>query len=61
MAQLNFHINEDTQAKLAWLTENMDDTQAGVVRRLIQEAFDAKKPLIAEDRQYLRWIRSNRE
>lgn len=55
MANLNFHINDDTKAKLDWLASSRDDTYAGLIRSLIQEAFTNESEIYRQDKQFLEW------
>ncbi len=55
MATLNFHVNDDTKAKLDWLASSRDDTYAGLIRSLIQEAFTIESKTYREDKQFLEW------
>jgi len=59
--QFNMTMNEDTKAKLTWLSEVLDETGAALVRRLINEAYENEKAKHQSDVEFIRWIRNQRQ
>jgi hypothetical protein len=61
MAAGNFVFSDDTYDKLRWLADVNDDSQAGVVRKLIDQEWRRRKTEYETDKDFIRWTRSNRE
>ena len=61
MAAGNFIFSDDTYEKLRWLAEVNDDSQAGIVRKLIDTEWRRQKVEYENDRDFIRWTRANRE
>lgn len=59
--QFNVSMSEDTKTKLEWLTETLDETGAGFIRRAIHEAYEVEKAKHQNDVEFVRWIRSQRQ
>lgn len=59
--QFNMSMNEETKAKLEWLTEVLDETGAALIRRLINKTFEEEKAKHQSDVEFIRWIRSQRQ
>jgi predicted transcriptional regulator len=61
MPFINMKTSDDTKDKLEWLSEVLDDSQAGVIRTAIFKLYEEQKAVHKDNKDFLRWIRSNKQ
>lgn len=59
--QINVHLSADTREKVEWLAEVLDENFSSLVKRLVLKEYEIQKASYQADRDFVRWIRSQRE
>lgn len=58
--QLNMQVSADTREKVEWLAEVLDESYSSLVKRLVLAEYETVKAKYQSDRDFVRWIRSQK-
>lgn len=59
--QVNVQVSADTREKVEWLAEVLDESYSSLVKRLLLQEYEAVKATYQNDRDFIRWVRSQKE
>lgn len=60
MSQLNVQIPDELKDKIDWMSEVNSTSIANLVRQALEDKFDKEKARHQDNRDFVRWIRTNR-